>query len=259
MILTDLTRRFGGPGDVLVGRDDQLIGEAPDRTFSCPGCARPLAIGRRRCSGCGSLVVAGVLARTALVLVLAGSVVGMIGGALIAGAVVAPRLAAADAALAAAAPTAVPAVVAPPSSGTVAALPDGVAGGLLQVATVNERLARAVTDLTAMLAAVDPSAATIAPLLRKIAADARSGEQGARSVAAWPAAGPFPADVAVLYRAASSVAADGLSFPLTDDAAYAAAGRRMLSALDSLPLIAAATREVASRAGIALLDAAPAP
>jgi hypothetical protein len=149
--------------------------------------------------------------------------------------------------------------VGPSPSAPSNALPEGVAGGLLQVATVNERLARAATDLTAMLAAPDPSAAGIAPLLRKIAADARSGEQGARSVAAWPGAGTFPADVAALYRVAGSVAADGLSAPLTDDAAYAAAGRRMLWALNSLPAIAAATREVASRAGIALLDAAPAP
>ena len=269
MTLTGLTRRFRGPagprgrGGPRAAGDDDLIGVAADQTFSCPGCARPLAIGQGRCPGCGSLLVAGVLVRTALFLLLVGSVVGMIGGALVAGAAMAPRLAAADAAravaLATSAPVAAPPVVAAPSLAPAAALPDGVAGGLLQVATVNERLARAAADLAAVLAVRNPPAAEVAPLLRKIAAEVRSGEQGARRIATWPAAGAISADVSALYGAAADAAADGLGAPLADDAAYAAAGRRMLGALDSLPAIVAATREVAGRAGIALPDAVTTP
>ncbi len=262
MTFTSLTRRFRGPGGLRPAADESLIGAASERTFSCPSCARPLAIGQGRCPGCGSLMVAGVLVRTALFLVLAGSLVGMIGGALVARVAMAPRLAAADAARAAAVVPAAPvAASAVPVASAVSAatLPDGVAGGILQVATVNERLSRAAADLAAVFAVRDPSAAEIAPLLRKIAADARSGEQGARRVEAWTAAGAFPANVLALYDGAATVAEDGLGAPLSDDAAYAAAGHRMLTALDSLPAIAAATREIAGRAGIALLDAVPTP
>jgi len=55
------------------------------------------------------------------------------------------------------------------------------------------------------------------------------------------------------------IAADGLGAPQADDAAYAAAGRRMLAALDSLPAITAATRQVAGDAGIALPQAGTTP
>lgn len=264
MIFSGLTRRLRRPAGLRSAGDDARTGAAADRTFSCPDCARPLAIGQGRCPGCGSLLVAGVLVRTALFLILVGSVVGMIGGALVAGAAMAPRLAAADAAraeaLAASAPAAsAPAATTAPSVVPAATLPDGVAGGILQVATVNERLARAAADLAAVLAVRHPSAAEVALLLRKIAADARSGEQAALRVKAWPAAGTFPADLTALYGAAAAVAADGLGAPLADNAAYAAAGRRMLRALDALPVIVAATREVARRAAIALPDAVSTP
>ncbi len=197
---------------------------------------------------------AGVRVRTVFILVVAGSVVGLISGALVVGAALAPRTAEPVGT-----PSAVPSATAAPSVAPAANLPDGVAAGILQVATVNERLAGAAADLAAVLKARNPSAADVAPLLRKIAADARSGEQGARRVEAWTAAGAFPATVLALYDAAATVAEDGLGAPLSDDAAYAAAGHRMLTALDSLPAIAAATREIAGRAGIALPDAAPTP
>ncbi len=74
-----------------------------------------------------------------------------------------------------------------------------------------------------------PSAAEIGPLLRKIAAETRSGLEGAARIQAWPAAGTLPADVTALYTAAADLAAEGLGAPLTDDAAYAAAGRRMMA------------------------------
>jgi hypothetical protein len=188
--------------------------------------------------------------RTLIFMILVGSIVGAIGGALIAGAAVTPRPAEP-----AGMPTAIPSVAATPA----ATLPAGVAAGFLQVAAVNDRLAGAAADLEAALAVKRPAAADIAPLLRRIAADTRSGQEGSARVGAWPAAGTLPADAAALYGAAAAVAADGLGAPLTDNAAYKAAGKRMLGALDSLPEIAAATREAAVRAGVTLPDAAPAP
>jgi len=199
-------------------------------------------------------VRAGVRVRTVFILVLVGSVVGMISGALVVGAALAPRTAEPVGT-----PSAVPSSTAAPSVAPSASLPDGVAAGLLQVATVNERLASAAADLTAVLKARNPSAADVAPILRKITADARSGEQGARRVEAWTAAGAFPANVLALYGAAATVAEDGLGAPLSDDAAYAASGRRMLATLDALPSIATATREIAGRVGVVLPGAVPTP
>ena len=202
------------------------------------------------CPTCGRDSRARVRTRAVVVLVLVGLIVGTIGGALIAGAAGTQRPVELVET-----PTATPSVAATPA----ATLEAGVAAGFLQVAAVNDRLARAAANLETALAAKRPSAADVAPLLRRIAADARSGQEGSARVGAWRAAGAFPADAAALYSAAAAVAADGLGAPLTDNAAYKAAGKRMLRALDSLPAIAAATRDAAARAGVTLPEAAPAP
>ncbi len=264
MTFSGLTRRFRGVPGRPRSHDEPLIGAAADRTFSCPECARPLAIGQGRCPGCGSLLVAGILVRTALFLILVGSVVGMIGGAVIAGVAMGPRLAAADAARAAATTAPVAGASAAPIFGPIAAtpaaaLPPGVTAGLLQVATVSDRLARSAATLTKLLASRGSGAGEIAPVLRKIAADARSGEQAARRLASWVPAGGLAADVTTLYRAAAATAAKGLAAPLADDAAYVKAGRRMLSALAPLADVDAATHAIAGLAGVALPEAATTP
>ena len=188
--------------------------------------------------------------RAAVVMVVVAGIVGIVGGALLVGAAMTTLLPEAVGT-----PSPIPSIAATPRP----TLPAGVAAGILQVAAVNDRLASAVVDLTAALAVKRPAAADIAPLLRKIAADTRSGLDGSARIAAWPAAGPFLADVAALYTAAAAVSAEGLNAPLTANAAYATAGRRMLKALDSLPAVAGATREAAARAGVTLPDAVPVP
>jgi hypothetical protein len=127
------------------------------------------------------------------------------------------------------------------------------------VAAVNDRLARAAADLEAALDVRRPSASVIGPLLRAIASDVRSGRAAADRVAAWRGAGAHPAETTAFYEAVAIAAADGLGAALGDDAAYAAAGRRMLETLAPLPDVAAATRAAATRAGITLPTAAPTP
>lgn len=175
--------------------------------------------------------------------VVAVAVVTMAGGGLIVGAVIsqAPDELGAP-------PASAPPVTAVPA----ATLPAGVAAGLLEVAAVNERLARAVADLDVALQVRRPAASVIGPLLRAIASDARSGRAAVDRVTAWPAAGAYPAETAAFYEAVALVAADGLGAALGDDAAYAESGRRMLEALASLPEISAATRASAGRAGVPL-------
>ena len=175
-------------------------------------------------------------------------IAGAVGGAMLVGRALAP-------------PTAPPvATPAPrPSLPAATGLPEGVAAGFLQVGAVNDRLARAAADLKKALAVKRPSAAEIAPLLRKISAETRSGQNGAARIRAWRAAGTLPADVTALYTAAADVAAAGLGAPLTDDAAYAAAGRRMMAALKSLPAVDQATRDAAARAGVEMPSPTPKP
>ncbi len=258
MGITGITRRFRSSGDIRGGSPDRLIGAMGDRTFACPACARPLPIGQGRCGGCGSYLVSGVLVRTAFFLMLLGAILGAILGAVLAGVVIGPRLVAGATAVASAAPvsSALPA----PSAAVVApALPAGIEAGILQVATVNERLSRSAASLKSTTARRGAGAAEIAPILRKISADIRSGGQAARRLGTWVPAAALADDVAGLYAAVDTVAADGLAAPLSDDAAYVTAGRRMLSALKRLAGVDAATHAVARAAGVALPDASPGP
>ena len=174
-----------------------------------------------------------------VLLVLLAGIAGTVGGALVAGAAMTPRLVGA-------AETPSPSPLPAPTPTPRATLAAGVAAGFLQVAAVNDRLAGAAADLRKVLAARRPSAADVAPLLRKIAADARSGLEGSARIGAWPAAGALPADIAALYGAAAAVASDGLGAPLSNNSAYTTYGRRMLRALATLPAVTAATRDAAA-------------
>jgi hypothetical protein len=214
------------------------------------------------------MFVAGVRLGIAGFLVLVGVLLGMIGGALVAGAAMAPRLAAGDAAvarLAATRPAAEVPAAATPAMGDAApasappvpvpGLPDGVAGGLLQVAAVNTRLADASASLVVILGVREPRAAEVATLIRRVAADSRAGADAARRLGRWEPSASLAAEAVAFYTAVAATAADGLAAPLADRAAYAAAGRAMLAALEDLPAIEGATGEVAALAGVQLLDA----
>lgn len=247
-----------------------LIGDG-ERVFPCPGCSRPLVDNQGRCPGCGSLLVAGVLLRTAGFLVLVGCLIGMLGGAIVAGLAMAPRLAAGDAAIAAAVaasasvpsdqPSQATGAGAGASAGTPAPpaipaeLPSGVEGGLLQIAAVNERLAASAVQLESALAVGTPKAPEVAVLVRRVAADARLGGDAARLLRAWPPAGALAVDASVLYGSLLTTATRGLAAPLSDHASHAASGRAVLDALADLPRVAAAAREMASLAGVQLRDA----
>ena len=140
-----------------------------------------------------------------------------------------------------------------------AGLPAGVAAGILQVATVNERLERSAGALTSALAARGKRAASIAPILRKIAADVRSGESAAQRLASWEPARELVRDATTLYRSIAAIAADGLGAPFTDESAYVKTGRRMLTVLKRLGALDAATHAVAGTAGLGLPEASPGP
>jgi hypothetical protein len=267
MLSTVLSRLRREPAALPAGISaERLIGDG-EGTFPCPGCSRSLVANQGRCPGCGSLLVAGVLLRTAGFLVLVGCLIGMIGGAIVAGLALTPRLAAVEAATAAAA-SAPPAHASDPTGAGAGAparhpapapvptaLPSGVEGGLLQIAAVNERLAASATQLEIALAGT-PKAPEVALLVRRIAADARVGGEAAQLLRAWPPAGSLALDASLLYGSLLTTATQGLSAHLSDHASYAASGRAVLELLGDLPRVAAAARAVARSAGIELAEAA---
>jgi hypothetical protein len=260
MTLTGITRRFrGGPGREA-RLADLAIGDPGDRVFSCPRCARPLGKGQGRCPGCGTLLVAGVVGRTAMAFIAAGIVIGMIGGAMIAGLALGPGRAVLGAAgsSGATAATAPGGGLADPTAGPVR-LPAGTAPGLVEVATLNDRLDASTAALARALKPRHPSSAEIAPLLRRIAADARSGEQAARRIAAWQPAATLADRLTTLYTSLAATATTGLGAPLADNGAYAAAGKRMQKALKGLNSADEMTKAVASLAGVELPGSDPAP
>jgi hypothetical protein len=269
MMSTVLSRLRREPAMPRVGLPvDGLIGDG-ERVFPCPGCSRQLVDNQGRCPGCGSLLVAGVLLRTAGFLVLVGCLIGMLGGAIVAGLAMAPRLAAGDAAVAAtvnaSAPPLQPSAATGPGAGAPAGtpappgrpaeLPSGVEGGLLQIAAVNERLATYAVQLEKALAVGNPKAPEVAVLVRRMAADARVGGDAARLLRAWPPAGALAVDASVLYGSLLATATRGLAAPLSDHASHAASGRAVLDTLADLPRVAAAAREVTRLAGVRLPDA----
>src|SRR4051812_28297679 len=56
------------------------IGEIDQTIFDCPACSRPLALGARRCPGCGTRLVRGVTLGKASLFVGLGLVVGVLAG-----------------------------------------------------------------------------------------------------------------------------------------------------------------------------------
>lgn len=219
--------------------------EGPAR---CPGCGNQVLAGYGRCPACGVLLMAGVRVRTAAGLLLAGIVSGMLGGAVVAGVAMAPRLAAGDAAIA------VSRAGGPGSSSgqsVVVWLPPGVAGGLRQMAAVNDRLAAASAELDAAIAA-KAGAAKIAALLRRITTDSRIGGDAARRLGSWESGADLATTASTMYAALMAAASDGLGAPLSKRGAYVAAGRSVRAALRDLSGVAAATLEAATVAGVDL-------
>jgi hypothetical protein len=196
---------------VAVGASDQNI-------FLCPTCTRPLAVGASRCIRCGTRLVAGVpLLRVG----------GFVGLGLVAGFVIGGGLMAA---------TVAPAVAVPPAA----------LSALRQSTVVNQRLLADGDLLARALAGGDPSAAEIAPLLRGLATNAAFGDRLVPAVASWDAGVAVSQGLAAFYESIARVADEGLAASLTNERAYADAGRKMLVILDGLTDLDAASRGLAA-------------
>jgi len=247
------------------------IGEFDQTIFECPSCARPLALGARRCPGCGTRLIAGVTLGKASGFIAAGLAAGLLlgaGGGFLLGARQAAAVAPASAA-ASAAPltgsngtgsgtstpgptaTATPGPTATGSSG-FAAIPLATRTALVQVVGMNDRLATADAGLQAVLAAPAFDSSEVAQILRSVSADSVFRQQLADRIAAWPGSSAVGAQLATFYGSIHDTAANGLLASVQNRAAYRAAATAMIKLLDGLPAVDTALRAAAESAGVDL-------
>jgi hypothetical protein len=256
--------------DPISPTESLAIGEINQTVFDCPACARPLAIGARRCPGCGTRLLLGIQAGKASILVGLGLAVGVaLGGAFGYGVGLGRAGAAATAAKPGAAlssPAAVSVGVggtaATSASPTVTPGPGGSGGGasasgspisrsaLLQALGVNGRLAAGAVALRASLGAHVFDASAVAQTLRMMSADSVFGQQVAGRMADWPVSLTLVKDLATLYDAVHQTAIDGLVASVRDDAAYRSTAVAMLKVLAGLPALDREAQAVAAQIGL---------
>jgi hypothetical protein len=246
------------------------IGELEQTVFDCPSCARPLALGARRCPGCRVRLINGVTLGKASSFTAVGLAIGLLaggGGGLLYGlanpaAAAGPALAAGSSSApvgstggtsssnpgATATPTTSAAASAPTPSAPAATEPGGLPpvtrSALVQVIGTNARLATAGTALRGALAAPKFDVSGVAQILRSISADSVFGQQLGARVSAWPGASDVGAEIGTFYGAIHDAAADGLSASVQNGAAYRAAATRMLKLLDGMTALDAAIHAV---------------
>jgi len=258
------------------------IGEIDQTIFDCPKCSRPLALGARRCPGCGTRLLRGVTLGKASVFVALGLVVGVLAGSAgglalgLSHAAVTPP---AQATLPSAAPatgtnggghpisTAIapsaspttPTATAPAATTPAVTVPPVTASAFGQTLTTNGRLAdnRAALEAALKSAVFDPSA--VAQVLRSISANSIFGQQVAGHFSAWSGSTAVGAQLETFYGTVHETAAAGLVASVRNQAAYRSAATAMVTLLDELPAIDAAVRVVAGSAGLDLPTASVPP
>ena len=242
------------------------IGEPDANLFGCPKCSRPLAVGNRRCPGCGVRLVQGVPFGKALGFVVVGMLAGVLAGGSIATGIlmngVLPVARAGSGAVTApsAAPTASPVPVASPPPVVVApAIPPSAVGALGQTAILNARIATNATALSRILANRSSTSGAIARGMRAIAADTTQGVDLAGRLVPWADAGPVATSLRDLYDEVTMTARDGLRAPLADKAAYRTAGWAVLNALKAMDGVDAQARALATSVGVELVPLRPTP
>ncbi len=251
------------PTSIAIGEIDQTI-------FECPSCSRPLALGARRCPGCGTRLLAGVTLGKASSFVAIGLAVGLLagtGGGIVFGLSHAPARAPAAVANdpggpatgsngAAAGPTATPppatAAPTPTASPDTRSIPPLARSALIQSVATNDRLAAEEASLRTALAARAFDASAVAQILRGVSADSLYGQQLAGYVAAWSGAGSAATTLATFYSTTHELAANGLLASVRNASAYRTAATSMIKQLGELATIDAAMRSAAQSAGLEL-------
>jgi hypothetical protein len=263
----EVARRRTRKPKVASASESLAIGEIDQTVFACPACARPLALGARRCPGCGVRLILGVQAQRASIFVGVGVAIGLVVGGLFSATASALDSARrdADAAAAAAALTASSAKPsaaataspsAPPTAstgtGSTSTVPAITRSALTQAAAVDERLATSASALAAALAADSFDTFAVSQVLRATSADAVMGLQLTPHVAAWSGGTALAGELRSFYLAIQESAAEGLSASIRNEKAYRAAAEKMVALLGGLDELDASLRDVAGRADVTL-------
>ena len=236
------------------------IGEIDQTVFACPACARPLALGARRCPGCGIRIILGVRAQRASLFVGVGLAAGIVASGLLGATVSALDSARRDAEAAAAAanalpsiaPSAAPSASPAPSIGTTSTVPAVTRSALGQAAAVHARLATSSSTLAAAIEGETFDTFAVSQILRSTSGDAVVGLQLTPHIATWSGGTTLSGDLRSFYLAIQETAAGGLSASMRNEAAYRAAAEDMIELLSGLGAVDAQLRDVAGRAGVSL-------
>ena len=272
-------RRRTPEPQTIAPTESLAIGEINQTVFDCPACARPLAVGARRCPGCGTRLLLGIQAGKASVLAGLGLVVGIALGGAFGYGVGLGRTGAASAAAKAGSALSSPAPVQVGGGGTTTASVrptdtpgTGGSGGsatasgspisrsaLLQALGVNGRLRAGAVALRATLGANVFDASTVAQTLRSLSAESVFGQQVVGRMADWPVSFTLVKDLASLYDAVHQTAIEGLVASVRDDAAYRATAVAMLKVLDGLPALDREGQAIAAEIGLEISPPSAAP
>jgi hypothetical protein len=245
------------------------IGEINQTVFDCPNCARPIAIGVRRCPGCGTHLVLGVPLTKASVFTGLGLAIGVaIGGALgfglslnraattpAAGVAVLPSQSTTAGGSVGTTPTTVPPTAVPSSASSPTDIPPISRAALSQALGLNGRLGAGAATLKASLAARDFDASSVAETLRALSADSVFGQQLAGRLLDWPGSATLGGDLGSLYDSVHETATKWTVSSVRDEAAYHAAAVEMLDVLKGLTAVDAEAQALADQIG---LEVAPA-
>lgn len=253
--------------------ESMAIGEIDQTVFDCPSCTRPLALGAKRCPGCGTRLVGGVALSRVFTFVVSGLAVGLLtgGGA---GYVLGVTQGAASAGTSgtSGAPVAVLPSVAPSVAPTPSAMPsaapssgngEGITpmsrAAMIQAIGANDRLAADRDALVAVLAEPAFDASAAARVFRTLSADSVYAQQLADRMLTWPGAASVGTEMATFYQRVHDIAAEALVASVRNDGAYRAAASAMAAQLRGLPALDAALRSAATSAGVVLPASSPTP
>ena len=258
------------PEPIVVPAESIAIGEIDQTVFDCPTCARPLAMGSRRCPGCGTHLIIGVPMSKASVIATGGLVLGLLLGwatGVVFGLVSRPMVVAP-------APVVVPSVAPVGGGGALATPvpipsapvgPGGWTGGmpaiarsaLTQAVTVNDHFAAASASLSAALTAPSFDPSDVAQILRAISAESVYGEQLAAKVSSWSDSAALGQRLNGLYGAIHDTAGEGLLASVRNEAAYRQSAKTMITLLAGLRSIDDELRALAEANGVTLPGTAP--
>lgn len=203
---------------------------------ACPTCGRPLGLTQTQCPGCGLRVLAGVPLRRGALLVVSGTVVGLIVGASLA---VVLALTGRPAATGGGVPAASVAPGESPSGSFDPSLvsgpvPSEAATALRLAVTIEDRLAASASNLNKQVKVKSFNAVTAATTLRSIAADAAWASDVIDRLSGWPAAAPLRVQLEQFYQQVRQTARDALGVSIQDSAKYKQSAKRMVKLLASI-------------------------